>query len=371
MATPLPHARVVFGGKFEPGFTLVSADIEDHDRMIDKATLLLDDPNGVAARVAEPGTPVVVEMGWEDENAILFHGLVEAPTTSQGNGTGRTQVVVYDDGILMHGDRRRETYTGLLSKVVEKVLGRYLPHFKVVVKADPDPEFTDKKPLVQVNLTDYEFLNQLAVHYGARSFVEWDPELQTPVYTFISNKELYEADPIGVLEYCCGASKLLEFTYQRVAGRARRQLVAAVMDPVGGSPVQAVGPPPPPPPAAAPSPTDPTSGPTAEALKAAQDKAKEKAATPATPNPLGPQPSDKERAETLTVQDPTRILGWTGKGRAIGTVKMAAKSMVTIKGIPSWAAGDWYIGMATHSYRRLVSGDQTTATYETSFVVTR
>ncbi|HEY3141546.1 MAG TPA: hypothetical protein VGJ86_10480 [Acidimicrobiales bacterium] len=367
----LPVSRVVFGDKFRPGFTVVSAEVEDHDRMIDKATVVLDDPNGIAAAAAYPGTAVIVELGWEDESAVLFHGLVETSQSCVGGGAGKTTVVVYDDGILMHRDRRRKSYTGLLSSVVDEVLARYGSKFSVKNKPDPNPEFTDKRKLVQANLTDYEFLNQVALYYGARSFVEWDSELQSPVYWFVSNKELQSSKSIGSLEYCCGYSKLLEFDCQRVAGRAGTQMVATVMDTESGDPVETVGPTPPATPVP-PSPKDaPTSGATADVLAAADTKAKELASTPPPPTPLGPQPSDKARSDVLAVRDPTRILGWTGKGRAIGTVKMTAKSKVTIKGITPWAEGDWYVGMAVHRYQRVTSGDRSSATYETSFMVTR
>jgi phage protein D len=371
MATDSAVSRIVFGQKFRPEFTVIAADVEDHDRMIDKATIVLDDPNGVGAKTAALGTEAIVELGWEDESAMLFHGLVESSSICQGSGTGRTEVVLYDDGILMHRQRRDGVrHTGTLSQIVAKIMKDY-PTIGTKISPDPDPTFDEQAPLVQSHLTDYEFLNQLAMHYGARSYVEWDAEVQQAVYHFVSNKELFATKPIGSLEYCCGYSKLLEFTSQRVAGRAGTQMVATVMDASSGEPAPTVGPEPTPPPPTQPAPDDPTTGAPAEALAAAAKKEAEQASTPPKPTPLSPRAADKARNDVLAVRDPTRILGWTGNGRAIGTVKLAAKSKVTIKGIVSWAEGDWYVGAAVHSYRRLTSGERSSATYETSFFVTR
>jgi hypothetical protein len=63
--------------------------------------------------------------------------------------------------------------------------------------------------------------------------------------------------------------------------------------------------------------------------------------------------SDPDKIATTVKADPTRILGYSGHGTAIGTVKLRAKGKVTIKGIAPWAEGDWYVHQVNHIFTRI------------------
>jgi hypothetical protein len=87
-------------------------------------------------------------------------------------------------------------------------------------------------------------------------------------------------------------------------------------------------------------------------------------------------PSDPVRMQQRIQQDPTRILGCSGQGLCRGTIMLRAKGKVTIKGLPPWVEGDWYVHKVNHIYRRIVVTDKKgkpvdRSTYETKFSATR
>jgi len=74
-------------------------------------------------------------------------------------------------------------------------------------------------------------------------------------------------------------------------------------------------------------------------------------------------PSDPALATAMSQRDPTTIRGLRGRGVAVGNVDLRAKSMVTIKGITSYAEGDWYVRVARHKVEN--------GSYTTELVVTQ
>src|SRR5262249_60580372 len=56
--------------------TVDLVDVEDDDRLIDKATVVFDDPHSVAAATMLEQRQVIVELGWGSEKARVFEGVV-------------------------------------------------------------------------------------------------------------------------------------------------------------------------------------------------------------------------------------------------------------------------------------------------------
>lgn len=330
-------------------------EIEDNDRLIDKATLVLDDAPGAATSTIREGQRVLVDLGWGDEHAVLFEGLVtRSSTADQPGGVRQTTVVAYDLSYPLNRSeaRTRAFTTGTLSTIIDDVLRAYpLPVGQIRLEADPG--FTEERPLRQVNKTDWQFLQDLAAEYGARCFVEYNEERSR--FYFISESFLLQGDALGAFNYCPGVSKLIQFSYQRVASAAAPQRSATTTDPVTGAVV------PPAPPTATPPETTPTPAPPSAS----------------TPDALRPQqaalgaPSDAQLPERAARRDPTRILGFFGEGTAVGTIKLRAKGKVTINGIAPWAAGDWYVRKVVHAYTRDRASSTDRSTFYSRFVVTR
>ena len=351
MAPKNPFLSIKLEGQDKPLDPLARAvTVEDNDRLVDEARLTFQDPDGNGAALFEDGRKLTIELGWEEEHAILFEGLVvERKPVAGAEGT-RTLTVVARD--LSHKMSRtpvtEEHPVGPLQTIVEKVAGRNgWTGSTAHITCDPNPQLTEHSDRKQLNETDYQYLQRLAERYGARAFVEYNDGKSQ--FYFVSNRTLLEAEALGRLEYCRGLNKLIEFKYESIAARSAKQYVATAVDPVSGEPRTTQGEAPPP----------------AEGVAAA--------AGPAAAPTLAPgQPSDPDRAERVTVNDPTRVLGLRGQGRAVGTIILRAKGKVEIIGLPPWAAGDWYVSKATHTWRDVSTPEaKKRSSYETSFTATR
>jgi hypothetical protein len=365
MAGEQPVLEVTWKGREIRAPMVASVEVEDHDRLIDKATIVLRDPQGTVPGLTA-GDPITVTLGWSSEQAVLFAGqVVKTPAAAPASGVATVTVVAYDLSYLMHKEAKYADHEGKLSKIVQTIADGYKEALTVDRKhivCDPDPEFTSDPSLRQHNLTDLQFLQWLAWRYGHRAFVEYNEDKSR--FYFMSNQRLLSGEPMGALQWCHGLRQLKEFRYERVAGRAARQRLAAVPDPKTGLSAPTVGQLPPPVQPLEPAEPDPRAGATPPPVP--------------EPAPVIGLPSDPRLAEAVTVLDPTQVLGLRGTGTAVGTIKLRAKGKVTIEGIAPWAEGDWYVNTAVHSWRdttvvlaAAADTSRRTATYETRFTVTR
>ena len=373
MAGDQPFLQVIWQKKHEITASVASVEIEDNDRLIDKATILLRDPH-VSAPDLAGDDEIEVLLGWASEHAVLFSGRIAAnPQQAPATGVPTVTIVAYDPSYSMHQKKSDEHHTGSLSTIVNTIATKY-PLLKVDKKniiCDPDPQFTGDPQLRQHNLTDLQFLQWLAWRYGHRAFAEYN-DGATQFY-FVSNHRLLQADPLGALQWCHGMRQLKEFKYERVASRAARQRLAAVPDPQTGEVTPTAG--------AAPPPIDQPQPDSVHADTLGKldpaERARYESAGPTTPPqppepaPMVGLPSDPRLADAVTVWDPTQVLGLRGSGTAVGTIHLRAKGKVTIDGLAPWAEGDWYVNNAVHCWKDTTVGKQNSATYETKFTVTR
>jgi phage protein D len=358
-------------------------EVEDNDRLIDKATFLMNDPHGTSVDVPKEGLKVTIGMGWVAENAILFQGIITKVTTESKGTLPQLRVVALDPSYQMMLETKKDRHTGKLSKIIEDIVSQYgIPTGQI--KVDPDPTFDEKNDLKQGNKKDWEFIQKLAVDYHARAYVEYTfkNKVGAARFFFQPEKNLLQGERMGTLHYCHGFSEITEFKFERVANNADAQRSVTVVNPLTGNTV--TNPPPAPATPDTPKPTDPDSAkalakisPTAAANKEQAEtivaKADVKDQRPKVT--VGGQHSDVTLPERVGKQDPTRILGLLGKGTAIGTVMLRAKGKVGIVGIAAWAEGDWYVKKAIHTYTRVMvdtkKGPKDQSTYRTKFEVTR
>ena len=225
--------------------------VEDNDRLVDEASLTFDDPDGKGADLFVPDKTLTVALGWDEENAVLFEGVVVDRHPVAGADGKRSVTVVARD--LSHRMSQTpvtgEFQPGTLETVVREVAKRNnWTGDLATITCDPNPQLTEHNDLKQVNETDYHYLQRLAERYGARAFVEYNDGKSR--FYFVSNRSLLEGKPLGTLEYCRGLNKLIEFKYSSVAARSAKQYVANAVDPVTGDVKTAQGDPATPPPAA-------------------------------------------------------------------------------------------------------------------------
>jgi hypothetical protein len=361
-----------------------SVEIEDGDRAIDKATIVLDDPVEIASHAFRENATVKIDLGWADQHNVMFEGVIIRPRVeSAARQPHVVTLEAYDLSYKLQGPTNTAEFTGTLSSILQRIMtaGSYgiVPG---QISPDPDRTYTATAPLRQVNRRDWDFIQDVARLENSRAFVEYNEGASK--FYFQPAARLMGQN-LGTLQYNCGLSRLLDFRMQRTASAASPALATDSTDPATGNAIQQRPVPP--------APEVPTP-PSAETVQNATNRGGQQAtqliqATIATAaidatsqRPTGRVaglPDSADRAAQAARQDPTRRLGFLGEGRAVGNVALRAKGTVTIEGIPSWAAGDWYLCQVNHRYERVTEQGQvhagrethTRATYTTRIRVTR
>lgn len=355
---------------------VVSVDIEDHDTQSDKATVVLDDNHEVLGDATFVGLEIRVALGWNGHNAVLFEGeITESRATTSGSGQ-RVQLVAYDFSYRMTRQTRDQTWTSpmKISQVVAEIIGR--SEYGIApgqIQPDPDAEVGESPPLRQRNVDDWRFLCELARRNNSRCFVEFNAGA-SKLY-FLPIARLVTNPPLGALTYCRGVGSLLDFQYQRVGAGAAEVMSSSTMNPESGITVTQPAVPPNPAPEPPPPRTADRASLTASQRTAVEALAELSAQTTAD---LGPRtrrdsggPSNPAAMETRLVRDPTRQLGLSGSGLAMGNVDIRAKGKVNISGIAPWAEGDWYLNKVNHLFTRERLNEQTSTSYRTRLQGTR
>src|ERR1051326_3027945 len=134
------------------GAQVTYLDVEDHDRLIDRAAVVLDDPKGAIGDVPREGQSVTIELGWLTEHAVLFEGdIIRVVTEGYGPVARRVTLIALDPSYrLMQLAPKTRDHKGSLSSIFQAIVSEYgLPIGQI--QLDPDPSFTDDVPLRQTN----------------------------------------------------------------------------------------------------------------------------------------------------------------------------------------------------------------------------
>ncbi|MBZ4373781.1 phage late control D family protein [Corallococcus sp. AS-1-6] len=384
MADPTPFISVLWQGG-EIGGMVQSVNVEDHDRLIDRVRIVVDDPREIAGHIVDVGQTLKVDLGWSDDHAVIFEGVVTRAVPEVTGGRRRVTLTALDFSVRLRRHERPSEdppYRGKLSEIIRTIVSAQDYGFVVSpdnIKPDPDPEYTEDNELPRRSgINDWDFLQQLAMEHDCRAFVEYNEGASK--FYFVPTRTLLNGEPMGKLHQCPGFTELLDFRYQRIASGAAPAYTTSTVDPSTGQAVSTHATPP-----------DPVAPPSASAdvrsrLSEVSDSdamaydAGIEAAGRATRSPTDqvPQlflpglPSDPALAERLVRRDPTRVLGLVGEGTARGTVRFRAKGRLTLEGISAWAEGDWYVARVNHVFTRTSSAREPfSGTYRTRFVATR
>ena len=388
MADDVPVVTVTIE-KIDFSANVQSVDVEDHDRALDRAEVVFDDPDAKISQIAREQAVMQVSMGWNSENTLLFEGVVKSATPDAAGSTRqRVTVTAYDFGYLMRqglktpdGQRKPRSFyldSGTWKDAILKIAGQYkddgiVADPKNIVLA-PNPVLSKLKPAMKTEgQSDWDFLQKKARDFNARVFVELNNNKSQ--FYFVSEASLLKGDPMGVLHFCVGGGgrELIEFKYERNGSGASPAGTATVVDPQTGKPVTKTADPRPP---EAPLTVDPQAD---KDLATAADLMSKAAGKPAESRPAPAATggvSDLDKADAAVKADPTRILGYSGHGTVRGTVKLRAKGKVTINGIAPWAEGDWYVHQVNHIFTRINVIDakkkkRDRSTYQSKLYVTR
>lgn len=397
---PRVYLRVKLGtnGELDIGPSIARIDVHDEDRGTDRATLVMDDHVGISTDVIQRNVPVAIEMGWESEHALIFVGRVHNIGSYTRSGEiGRLQFDVRDLSELLNV--RPATPNRQHSGTLRAILTQLASEANLTIGAvaiDPMPSWPDNQErlLLQGDRTNWQLIQDLARDYGARAFVEVNvppgaPTTAPPLSMlyFYSEDAMLAAQPLGKLRLCHGWGSLINFQMTRIGTGAMPPTEAAVVDPATGETSTETGSPP-----AAPATSPAISGHALDQVTAAHGEGAARtaesalkvtgaSATPradaAVPARVIGTPSDPELARRRVRPDPTRALGLSGRGLAMGTVFMRAKASVEIEGHSSEANGRWYLRRVNHVIEQsraanaAATAQLTVKTYRTSFEATR
>ena len=358
---------------------LQSVDVEDHDRLTDKATVVLDDDTGLLAHASFEGLRVRVALGWHQEQRTIFEGDVTSSRVFAHPGGQRIELTALDftNRMALRPFEPMEWQPGeRLSEVLKRIVQRADYHLTPgQIEPANDLVQDERRPARSANVNEWEFVLQQAQRQGCLAFAEFDG-VDTSKFSFVPIAVVASAKPIGTLRYCRGVGELIEFEYERISSGALPVRAADSIDPTTGKPVTAPAPTPPPRPEL-PPPSTARHKDLGESRRASLEALTELAAAAST---ALRQPTERisgeaagteaETADRVTV-DPTRVLGLNGHGVATGNVLLRAKSVVRISGVAPWAEGDWYLTKVNHVYTRERANNRTRSSYFTKFTATR
>lgn len=365
-----PTARVSWQGRSLTDAVL-DVEVEDHDRLSDRAVIELSDPGGMIASIVLPGHSIAVELGSGAATTTVFTGIVRGSTCHTSAEYGdRISIEAFDRTWLLHQERRTEDHVGSINSIVTAIAQR---HALVIGQIEPDDEvqYPETNPYRQHDRTDLEAIQDLAERHRARTFVERNDGADR--FYFIGTRRLLQAEPLATL-HAAPHGNLVEFRYEYDADAAAPQLRAAGLDARTGDLVQALS--------AAPDQMGPMAIDPARrrvlehhhaglgtAYQQGIDEANAALPTAPHPQPMTSHGGITDRLAASLAADPTAARGARGWGQVGGTPELRAKSIVEIDGIAPWACGRWYVAAATHRYRAAAGGGS--ATYATHLAVTR
>jgi phage protein D len=363
-----------------------SVEVEDHDQLIDKATIILDDAGRIAPTTAGAEETIKIEMGWDGQTAVLFEGIVVGGGGQSGQKESQAKIVAYDFSMRMHRKHVNQSIAEKtkLSELVKKIAAN--PDYKFAdadIHLDLDDDPVLDRNMCEPNTTDLQFLQKLAREYQCRAFVEYNApdkaassgKSDHSQFYFWSLSKIMQKDPVGTLYFCPSVHQLLDFRYQRIASGADPERQSSAIDDKTGALVS--------------SPAEPTPGESAlqmpedvdrdlpgvsdNADKAAQAVVDEASSNAGKPHDQVKQTnvcgtaSDGTIPSKVTKRDPTRLMGVQGEGTSTGNIDIRAKSKLTLIGISPWYEGDWYVKVVRHKYEMVGK----IPSYTTRFLATR
>jgi phage protein D len=188
------------GASYDASDDLSSLTVEQKEGGADSLVADFADPYKVLSHAFQEGADVEVELGTDDDHAIVFRGRVykvdgSFPTTQ----TPTLTIRAYDASMRMGLRRRSRPFADMrLSDIVRKVASDYFSRIDIDIDAQGDPQFPGNG-VRQQEETDAAFLRRLAESYGCLLHVAIGDSDDT--FKFVSQKKVMTAKPDVSLFY--------------------------------------------------------------------------------------------------------------------------------------------------------------------------
>jgi phage protein D len=186
------------GVAYDASDDISSLNIDQQEGMSDCLTAELADPFKVLSHAIQEGMDIEVELGTDDDHAVVFRGRiykVEGAFPTEQTPTIRLKA--YDSSKRMGLRERSRVWSDMaLSDIVQTIASVYF--IDIDVELMGDPKFPGNG-LRQHEKTDFEFLTELAKSYGCVMYVSAGDSTDT--FHFVAQYTAMTMDPTVTVYY--------------------------------------------------------------------------------------------------------------------------------------------------------------------------
>jgi hypothetical protein len=346
--TALPYCRVSVEGQ-EITDLVHRCELDESDELADQARLTLGDANLVLSDVLHEGLAIEIDLGRDDEHAIVFRGVVtgvEAHFPSHGSAT--LDLTAADSLILLSlKAQTKRWWNTTVSQIVSDIAVANGLRPGTIAPVH-DEQFDDARPAQQVIETDLAFLQRLARLYDAKLYI--DHGEPTDTLNLVATTSLMEAEPIDQMLVFNGNMSDFRVAFDSSATATEQSLVST--DPQTGEVVELSER------IAESGEASWTPDPGRVALGGGdrlagllgQSAAKRAALTDywRVPARVAAVPARPSSDGSRTFGDRARKLGQRGRGRTTGNIWLRPRKRVRIEGYGGRWSGPWYLAGVRH-----------------------
>lgn len=158
------------GADYNASDDISSLTVDQHEGQPDALSVEIADQYKVLSHALQEGMDVEVELGTDDDHAVIFRGRIyKVDGTFPTSQTPTLKIQAYDPSMRMGLKKRNRTFANMaLSDIVTTVAAEYFTSAEISVQGDP--EFPGNG-LRQQEETDLAFLRRLASTYGCLLYV--------------------------------------------------------------------------------------------------------------------------------------------------------------------------------------------------------
>lgn len=186
------------GASYDLSDDLSSLTVDQQEGQPDALTVEIADPYKVLSHAVQEGMDVEVELGTDDDHAIVFRGRIyKLDGAFPGDAAPTLKLQAYDGRMRMGLRQRNRTFADMaLSAIVSEVVRPYFNQVQVDVEGDPN---FPGNGIRQQDESDLAFLIRLAGAYGCVMYVTAEDRGDT--FHFIAQYKVMKAEPVVTVYY--------------------------------------------------------------------------------------------------------------------------------------------------------------------------